>query len=261
LNALEIRTSIPNALNDPFELSPNIDPAQFTQKRCENFLRQDYNVDMWYEREGRGRGFTNKKAFKRWYLKDLPRRAAALLPKVPDNVERVRRNFLNSFSGKWRMICASLANDSILMWSHYADNHTGVVLALDMTQQPFSGINKKCVLTVNYSAKKPDYYHFHKTPAFERELFAVASTKATAWSYEREVRIMVPASPKVLRDMQFLPITPGAVSGVFLGCRASGVTKLAFRSALKAPHFDHVRLLQAELNRAEYSLDFEESRA
>ena len=109
------------------------------------------------------------------------------------------------------MICASLVNDSILMWSHYADNHTGVVLAFDTTQEPFSAINKACVLTVNYSDKKPDYYHFHKTPAFQKELFSVASTKASAWSYEREIRIMVPASPKVLRDMKFLPVMPGAI--------------------------------------------------
>jgi hypothetical protein len=193
LTDLAIRVSIPNALNDPFELSPNIDPAQFTQKRCENFLRQDYNVDMWYEREGRQRGYTNKKAFRRWYLKDLPRRAAALLPKVPDNVERVRRNFLDSFSQRWRMICASLVNDSILMWSHYSDNHTGVVIAFDTTQQPFSGINKACVLTVNYSDKKPDYYHFHKTPAFQKELFpsrpqrpALGATSAKFASWFRQ---------------------------------------------------------------------------
>jgi hypothetical protein len=66
---------------------------------------------------------------------------------------------------------------------------------------------------------------------------------------------MVPASPKVLRGMKFLPVTPGAISSIFLGCRASGVTKLAFRSALKAPHFKHVELLQGDLDRAEYSLN------
>jgi hypothetical protein len=33
LRDLEIRTSIPSTLNDPFELSPNIDAAQFTQKQ------------------------------------------------------------------------------------------------------------------------------------------------------------------------------------------------------------------------------------
>ena len=31
LNDLELRTSIPNTLNDPFELSPNVDPSQFTK--------------------------------------------------------------------------------------------------------------------------------------------------------------------------------------------------------------------------------------
>jgi hypothetical protein len=79
LRDLEIRTSIPNTLNDPFELSPNIDATQFTQERCEAFLRQDHNVDMWYRMEGSDRGFSDKDEFKRWYLGDVPRRAAELL--------------------------------------------------------------------------------------------------------------------------------------------------------------------------------------
>jgi hypothetical protein len=61
LNDLEIRASIPNALNDPFELSPNIDPAQFTQRKCESFLRQEHEIDYWYERESVQRGFSKKR--------------------------------------------------------------------------------------------------------------------------------------------------------------------------------------------------------
>src|SRR5438552_1796090 len=203
LENLEIRTSIPNTLNDPFELSPNIDPTQFTQLRCEAFLRKDNNIDEAYLREGRQRGFTNKKAFKRWYLKDISRRAAALLPKVPTNVERVRSNFLNDFSNRWRLICGSRVADSILMWSHYAQNHSGIVIAFDTDQPPFSQIGEDYILPVKYSATKPAYVHFSSQKDFERALFAVATTKALAWSYEQEMRVILAVSPKTLRDLQF----------------------------------------------------------
>jgi hypothetical protein len=127
LKQMEIRTSIPSALNDPFELSPNIDPSQFTQRRIEAVLRQDHHIDEAYHKEARSRGFTNKRQFKKWYLKDLPRPAVEKLPRVPRNVEKVRQNFAEQFSRYWRLICASEIYDSILMWSRYADNHTGLV--------------------------------------------------------------------------------------------------------------------------------------
>jgi len=259
LKDLEIRTAIPNTLNDPFELSPNIDASQFTQKRCETFLRQDHNVEMWYQREGRQRGFTSKKVFKRWYLKDLPRRAAMLLPKVPTNVERVRRNFANDFSRNWRLICASRIADSILMWSHYAANHTGVVLEFETAEPPFSAIGKY-ILSVDYSEKKPDYVHWNREQDFQNELFAVATTKAAAWKYEQEIRIIIVASRTTLRETRYLPVTSGSITGVYLGCRISAIDRAAIRTALNRAHFQHVCLRQAELDQAEYALTLEDIR-
>ena len=83
LNDLEIRASISTELNDPFELSPNIDPAQFNKRRLEAILRQDFHIDEAYRREGRQRGLGSKKRFKQWYLTDVPRRAAEKVPKIP----------------------------------------------------------------------------------------------------------------------------------------------------------------------------------
>jgi hypothetical protein len=145
LNDLEIRASIPTELNDPFELSPTIDAAQFGQRRLEALMRQDYHIDRAYRLEGRQHGFGSKKEFKRWYLKDVPRRAAEGLPKVRKNVEAEMRKFALRFGKYWRLICASQVHDSVLMWSHYADNHTGLVLEFDASQPPFSQIpNARC---------------------------------------------------------------------------------------------------------------------
>jgi Protein of unknown function (DUF2971) len=157
LRDLELRASLATELNDPFELSPNIDPAQFDQRRTEAVLRQDRYIDSAYRKEGRQRGFTNKKDFKRWYLKDISRRTMALLPEIPRNLELLNRDFAADFNKYWRLVCASLVHDSILMWSHYADNHTGLVLAFDTKQAPFSHVPNDCWLTVKYSNRKADY--------------------------------------------------------------------------------------------------------
>jgi hypothetical protein len=254
LNDLEIRTSIPNTLNDPFELSPNIDASQFTQKKCETFLRADHNIDMWYEREGRKFGFTSKKAYKRHYRKDIPRRAAELLPKVPENVETVRKNFADDFSRRWRLVCASHVSDSILMWSHYAANHTGIVIEFDTDEQPFSQLDH-LTFPVHYSATKPDYVHYNKYPDFQKAMFAVAATKAADWNYEKEVRILV-AAGRPLRQNLYMPISPASVTAVLCGCRMPGIVKLKVRAALKQQRLTHVRLMQATLDRSEYALTF-----
>ena len=257
LNNLEIRASIPSELNDPFELSPNIDAAQFGQRRLEVLLRQRHYIDRAYRLEGRKRGFGSKKQFKRWYLKDVARRAAERLPKVPENVEAVRRNFAERFGKYWRLVCASLVNDSVLMWSHYAANHTGVVLAFDTGQIPFSQIPDDCWLTVNYSNKKLDYVYSHKDREFRKKMFAVAATKASEWSYEKEIRIVV--ADTAIRDGRFLPLTPKSIAAVYCGCRIAAANKKAVEAVLRASHFEHVELWLAILDESEYALNFEKS--
>jgi hypothetical protein len=255
LTELRIRASVPNALNDPFELSPNIDPAQFTQKKCESFLRLEYNIDDWYSREGAQKGFTSKKEFKRWYLKDVPRRATALLPRIPQNVEQVRRNFADDFSKEWRIVCASQVHNSILMWSHYGDNHTGLVLELETNEAPFSSI-PEYILTVKYSDKKPDYTYSHEFGAFKKYWLPVMATKALDWAYEKEIRIVLPCKP--LREGQYAAISPACIKGVYLGCRSSVENKDLVRSVLRDPKFKEVKLFKAEINQSEYALTFAE---
>lgn len=254
---LEIRTSIPNTLNDPFELSPNFDPSQFNQRRLEAVLRQDYYVDAAYREEGRRRGLSSRKEFKRFYLKDVPRRAAAALPRIPKNVDHVRRNFADKFSKYWRLICASLVHDSVLMWSHYADNHTGLVLAFDTGQPPFSEIGKDCWLTVKYSDQKPDYVYSHKENEFRKKMFAVAGTKASDWSYENEIRIIV--ADTAIRDGGFLPLAAKSIVTVYCGCRISATDKKAVQAAVNMPRLKHVDLRFATLDESKYALKFEES--
>jgi hypothetical protein len=255
LRHLEIRTSIPSALNDPFELSPNIDAAKFTQKQCEAVLRQAHFIDDAYQREGLSRRFRNRKKFERWYLKNLRERAARLLPKVPRNVESVRQNFANMFSKYWRLVCASHVYDSVLMWSHYAANHTGLVIGFNTAQLPFSQIGEDCWLTVVYSPKKPEYLYDINERTFRKNMFAVAGTKAAEWSYEKEVRIVLATT--AIREERFLPLTAESIAGIYYGCRISQSDKNAFEEMLGQPHFRHIERRQAVLSDYEYRLRFD----
>ena len=142
------------------------------------------------------------------------------------------------------------------MWSHYADNHTGIVLAFDTTKPPFSQIPPDCWLRVRYSDTKPDYVFSHKQQEFQKKMFAVAGTKATAWAYEREVRIIV--ADTALGANRFLSLSPESISAVYCGCRISSGDKAAIEQLIHAEQLGHVDLHLAALSTSEYALEFHE---
>ena len=253
---LEIRTSVPNGLNDPFELSPNIDADGISKRRAEWLLRGDRSIDKFYKEEGRRLGFTNKKRYKDWYLKDIPRRAAELHPNFSKNAEAIRQSFADRFSQYWRVICASKIPDSILMWSHYADNHGGLVIEFETDEAPFNHIGADSIREIIYSDKKAHYRQFKDLRRFQNEMFTVATTKAREWAYEQEVRILIAADPAILRETRYLTLSPNCVQGVYLGCRSSEALKTSVRNALQRPNLAHIQLSQAQLSPSEYALTF-----
>jgi hypothetical protein len=52
------------------------------------------------------------------------------------------------------------------MWSHYAANHTGIVIGFDTNQQPFSQIGADYIVPVVYSGTKADYVHSNVVEEF-----------------------------------------------------------------------------------------------
>lgn len=249
-----IRVSQAHLLNDPFELSPLVDPSKYTMDRAISFLRQDDQVEEWYRKEGPSKGFTNKKRYRRWYLANLRERAAALMPNVPKNVEAARARFAETFSQHWRLFCVSLTPVSILMWSHYAKEHTGIVIEFDFSEQPFRSLGEKWILPVQYSDSRVLFdYKPNNHAGFIRSMVSVVSTKAKAWEYEQEVRAVFPST--ACSSDGFIGISPRAVKRVILGCRATSETKSQVRAALQAPHLSHVILEKAVQSKAAFQLD------
>lgn len=77
--------------------------------------------------------------------------------------------------------CFSRTNKSILMWSHYADNHKGFCIEFE-TNKRLLGINP---LDINYTDK------FNKSQYLKQpkdSLYHLIYTKASNWKYEQELR-------------------------------------------------------------------------
>lgn len=106
---------------------------------------------------------------------------------------------------------ASFADDptDILMWSHYAAQHTGVCIQFQVAGSPSRLL---AAVSVKYSDKYPEINWIEDTAAQLRE---IVFTKSLHWRYERERRIFCPGCAGTTYSFD-----PKACTAVIAGCRA-----------------------------------------
>ena len=99
--------------------------------------------------------------------------------------------FSNKFEELRKLVgvcCFSTVEDNLIMWSHYADNHKGLLLKFDTSelQKVFSKITH-----VSYTDKlKPINYDCNPANLLSKLLIQ----KSTHWKSEKEVRIITQKS-------------------------------------------------------------------
>ena len=110
-------------------------------------------------------------------------------------IEKEESDAINLRNDTWLCSLAKI-NDSILMWAHYCYNHKGVCIGLDLDKvmesvPPMFGENyvHPLVLDVQYKdiIERPDGY-CNTMDSFNYQW----KTKAKAWAYEQEVRLVMP---------------------------------------------------------------------
>jgi DNA-binding phage protein len=142
----------------------------------------------------------------------------------------------------------SFAGDprSILMWSHYAGDHTGVCLQLERAQD---FLTLSSALPVEYSSNYPEV---NWVTDFHESLGKVILRKHRGWAYEQEQRLMRPNNAH-----KYLQFGPDALVGVILGCRATAQHRGTIESLLNERAglgMPSVRLYIALQHESEYRL-------
>lgn len=105
--------------------------------------------------------------------------------------------------------CFSEINDSLLMWSHYADGHKGFCLEFDASFAPFNKAFK-----VEYSDSFPSIDFISillEGKKFDRRALISLLTKYTCWEYEKEWRILN------RKSKSFYPYKVDALKAVYFG--------------------------------------------
>lgn len=128
-----------------------------------------------------------------------------------------------------QVMCASASEKSVLMWSHYADSHQGIVLEFDSKLLHVGGHPYE-LLKVDYKKELPHVFQteglaerivFEDAPLIQRPgphpVWVFVSTKALHWAYEEEWRAVLSIRPADGRaePHQF---QAGAIKSVILGC-------------------------------------------
>jgi len=170
----------------------------------------------------------------------------------PESNEEIRRIMADT-----TVFCLSETYDNLLMWSHYAKNHTGVVikfLSLPEVDSPLITAQP-----VRYTPQMPRL-NFDVLMDFDKArkhvLETITLTKSEVWAYEKEWRIICALRNKT-QSYEILPYAPEEVGTVYLGCKIAKDDKEEIIEITRHK-YAKAKIFQAEKHEREFALSFRE---
>lgn len=186
-----------------------------------------------------------------------------------DNVAMYVRDLQAQYLAYWRdllpklrILCVAEANDNLLMWAHYARDHTGCVIRLPSI--PAHGNQLSLARPVTYSPSPPRFFSraewidtFEAKDKLDRGAFdyRFACTKSDHWCYEREWRryFEVPSGTGLHMDVS---VAGPELTAIYFGERADDAFKVAANRLLDL-NYPSAERFQAKKHETEYALTFE----
>jgi len=232
-------------MNDPFEMRVLLSPHSNPRSRLKGVLKAAADVPA----------IRNLAPAKRL------QKASQLSNKLASNPRLLRdaaRGHYARMTKECFVFCMSATRSHPLLWSHYADKHTGICIQFDHKKVPFSGATK-----VEYSARYPiATYPFHEDLAELTQKGIL--TKAQYWHYEEEyrlfsVRIDNPSWHLGLNwpDEHTAEVSAGLITGITLGAKMPEKAKQELMKYCRENHPDII-IEQAEICEDRFAMSFRE---
>lgn len=183
--------------------------------------------------------------------KSLAKGLVANVLKEPDGWDKLVNSSVQARLSNIGVGCFIKEPDNILMWSHYADSHTGLCLKFDVIAGNGLFFLPQQVL---YQKKYPVYNHAlsNLSCAKSNLIECLLLTKAKKWKYEKEWRVIKFDGAKAH------PFEKEALTEVIFGCRASDEFINKIKSLALASGFHHLVYKKAEVSRTEFALTLKE---
>ncbi|MBL7690386.1 MAG: DUF2971 domain-containing protein [Flavipsychrobacter sp.] len=234
--------STPENLNDPYDCLISLNFEQYIEEyfsvhKFEDDFYRFYNVRLTDQEVIEIRNSQNKlEAYQELCAKKsidkYIQKPADIIRK--EIVETLQKNRPSVYLGCLSEIC-----DSILMWSHYADNGKGICIE-------YSNIPQKSTFPVAYSNRLPTF------SLSKKNIPTSFLIKAKDWSYESEwriVRIDPNNSEKFNQNHKIV-----APSRIFLGPRFNQNDKNVIENLRLIADFSKIELVQLKLHYEEFRL-------
>jgi hypothetical protein len=153
-----------------------------------------------------------------------------------------------------KMCSFSERNDSILMWSHYSDEHKGICIEYDLETLPPDDIRLRMLFPVLYSDDvydaTPHIVRLMEKKDFNNLYITISSMrKATEWMYEKEWRLIIIIGPSFTEKEYRFP----KASKVFLGSKITDANK---EKVLEICKGKGIEVYQGKPSLEKYRIDF-----
>jgi hypothetical protein len=230
----------PADFNDPFD-------GKVRQKKTPRRKRERYNRDLLRDRQPR---------MPKHLRKELAKRAS-----ISDDEDKRFSNRIHQGVG---ILCLTEKRDNVLMWSHYAEKHTGVFL--EFHGFSLTGSSTFPPLPVRYSDEYPvvDLFEMKHlvngndplASSKQREIVeCIYLTKAKGWEYECEWRVVdLVGAHFAGRGRGFRRISLEQLTGVVLGCRTPNSHKIKIRELIALGNI-HPTLYEARESADSFALE------
>lgn len=240
----EIFFPAPASFNDPFDfrIAPVFDgPASAHEELYKQVLRDDP------------------------HLRNRAERRRELRQVRPYLDETVSEEAFQAVADDWvqnrGVLSFSAMRNDILMWSHYADKHTGVCLGFDTGNEFF-----KATREVSYADDYPQINmldlslllsHSDRESMDRSEnvlIRALFLTKASHWTYEPEWHL-IRIEPGVRRTRGWHAFPAASLKEIIIGARATETRVTQIRRLLETRPMYNAELLRARSSRSRFALD------
>jgi hypothetical protein len=221
--------SSPSVFNDPFDMRGRFSFEGTPQARRKHLLNkiEQYRPEL-------------SKKQKELAVSDLLAGSS-----FAESLEKSHENSRKSIG-----VCSFASNPrNILMWAHYASNHSGVCLQFKMAAD-ISIFSR--AISVEYSSVYPVVNYFDD---IQNSMIPTLFRKSVDWEYEGERRIIHPYGANC-----FLEFKPESVSGLILGCQLIDQSEIAIKKLLferNEKGFPPIKIYRASRHDTKYHLRLE----
>jgi|LGOV01.1.fsa_nt_gb hypothetical protein len=259
----KIYLSTPEEFNDPYDCSLSVMIQELTSYN-DKIWKVYYDVGMSKEevvelKSNNDFDYELTKMFliksKEYTIEKAEINAKIISEVIKKEYELLEHTYGNLFKKGMYITCFSENVDSILMWSHYSNDHKGFSIEYDFSQLGIKDVRSRLLEPIIYSEEVFDatpYIKGSKGNKNYNNLFSTyaSTTKSKAWEYEREWRYILPLGPSEKKQYLYAP-KPKAV---YLGSKVTNENKNYMIVLAKKYNF---QVYQMKMERNKFSLSYE----